>query len=59
MVQWLKMKVLGMDVPGSNFYKVFFNILYTFFYPVVTALLDYLNPTILHLFGFCFITLLL
>ena len=27
------------------------------YYPTVTALLEYLNPVILHLFGFCFITL--
>ena len=26
------------------------------FYPSVTAQLEYLNPMMLHLFGFCFIT---
>ena len=63
MVQWLRMQVLGMDVPGLNtskfcFYDIFLYFC-TPFYPVLTALLEYLNPAILHLFGFCFITLLL
>ena len=61
MVQWLRTQVLGMEVPGSNSGKVcFFDIFCTPFLPLytlVTALLEYLNPTILHLFGFCFITL--
>ena len=39
MIQWLRMRVLGTEIP----------------YPVVTALLDYLDPTILHLFGLLFI----
>ena len=38
--------------PGSNFGKVFLDIFVHLFYPVVTALLEYLNPTILHLLGF-------
>ena len=54
MVQWLRMQVLGMEVPGSNSGKSFFAHL---FYPAVTALLEYLDPVILHLFGFYFITL--
>ena len=54
MIQWLRMQVLGKEVPGLNSGKVFLNI---FFYSVVTALLKYLDPTILHLFGFCFTTL--
>ena len=58
MVQWLRMQVLGMEVPGLNSGKVFFTFC-TPFYPVMTALLEYLNPTILHLFGVCFIALLL
>ena len=59
MVQWLRMQVLGMEVPGSNSGKVFFDIFCTPFYPAMTALLKYLDPAILHLLGFCFITLLL
>ena len=57
MVQWLRMQMLGMEVPGSNsgmFFSTFFAHL---FYPTVTALLEYLDPVILHLLGFCFITL--
>ena len=58
MVQWLRMQVLGMEVPDSNSGKVCSqHFLYTFFYPVLTAPLEYLDPVILHLFGFCFITL--
>ena len=37
-----------MEVPGSNPGK-FFDVFVHFFYPVVTALLEYLNPMILHL----------
>ena len=44
MVQWLRMQVLGMEVPGSNSGKFFFDIFCTPFYPVVTALLEYLDP---------------
>ena len=54
MVQWLRMQVLGMEVPGSNFRKVFSP---TFFVHLFTLLLKYLDPVILHLFGYCFITL--
>ena len=59
MVQWLRMQVLGMEVPGSNSGEFFFfpDIFCTLFYPMVTALLEYLDPTILYLLGFCFITL--
>ena len=60
MVQWLRMQVLGMEVPGSNSGKFCFfrHFLHTsVFYPVVTALLEYLDPAILHLLSFCFITL--
>ena len=57
MVQWLRMQVLGMEAPGSNSGKIFFDIFCTSFYPVVTALLEYLDPAILHLLSFCFITL--
>ena len=54
MVQWLRMQVLGMEVPGSNSGKFFpRHFLHTFLYPAVTALLEYLNHVILHLFGFC------
>ena len=60
MVQWLRMQVLGMEVPGSNSGKCFFLTFFAhLFYPVVTALLEYLDPAILHLLSFCFITLLL
>ena len=58
-VKWLRMQVLGMEVPGSNSGKFFSNIFCTLFYPMVTALLEYLDPTILHLLSFCFIILLL
>ena len=59
MVQWLRMQVLGMEVPGSNSGKLFFfsTFFAHLFYPVVTALLEYLDPAILHLLSFCFITL--
>ena len=56
MVQWLRMQVLDMEVPGSNCGK-FFQHFCTPFYPVVTALLEYLDLVILHLLCFCFITL--
>ena len=47
-----------MEVPGSNSGKVFlFQLFCTPFYPVVTALLEYLDPSILYLFDLCFITL--
>ena len=46
-----------MAVPGSNSGKLFFDIFVHLFYPVVTALLEYLDLTILYLFGFYFITL--
>ena len=57
MVQWLRMQVLGMEVPGSNSGKLFFDIFCSPFYLVVTALLEYLDPAILHLLSFCFIIL--
>ena len=57
MVQWLRMQVLGMEVLGSNSGKIFSTFFVHLFYPAVTALLEYLNPAILHLLGFCFITL--
>ena len=50
--------VLGVEVPGSNSGK-FFQRFCALFYPMVTAVLEYFNPAILNLFGFCFITLLL
>ena len=56
MVQWLRMQVLGMEFPGLNSGKIFLDIFVYLFYPVVTALLEYLDPAILHLFGICFIT---
>ena len=37
-----------MEVPGSNSSKGFFDIFVHHFYPVVTALLEYLDPTSLH-----------
>ena len=37
-----------------SFFSTFFVHL---FYPVVTVLLEYLNPEILHMLSFCFITL--
>ena len=57
MVQWLRLQVLGIKVPGLNSGKFFLIYFVQLFYPMVTALLEYLDPTILHLFGFCFITL--
>ena len=57
MIQWLRMQVLGMEVPGSNSGKFFSTFFAHLFYPLVTALLEYLNPVNLHLLGFCFITL--
>ena len=46
MVQWLRMQVLGMEVPGSNSGELLFFFAHLF-YPMVTALLEYLNPTCL------------
>ena len=50
-----------METPGSNSGKFFFFFFPTLFahlfYPVLTALLEYLDPAILHLVGFCSITL--
>ena len=57
MVQWLRMQVLGMEVPGLNSGNAFPTFFARLFYPAVTALLEYLDPMILHLLGFCFITL--
>ena len=37
--QWLRMQVLGMEVPGSNSGKFFLIFFAHFFYPTVTALL--------------------
>ena len=34
MVQWLKMRVLGMEVPGLNSGKVFSDIFVHIFYPI-------------------------
>ena len=59
MVQQLRIQVLGMEVPGLNSGKGFLTFFVHLLYPVVTALLEYLDPAILHLFGLCFITLLL
>ena len=60
MVQWLRMQVLGMEVLGSNYGHdefIFFQHFLCTFFPPVTALLEYLDPAILHFLGFCFITL--
>ena len=46
MVQWLRMQVLGMEVTGSNSGKFFPTFFVHLFYPVVTALLEYLDPAI-------------
>ena len=46
-----------MEVPGSNFGKFFSQHCCPSFTPVVTALLEYLDPTILHLFWFLLVTL--
>ena len=49
---------LGMEVPGSNSGELFFSTFFThLFYPAVTVLLEYLDPEILHMLSFCFITL--
>ena len=57
MVQWLRMQVLGMEVPGSNSGKFFSTFFAHLFYPAVTVLLEYFDPAILHMLSFCFITL--
>ena len=44
MVQWLRMQVLGMEVPGSNSGKFFSTFFAHLFYPAVTALLEYVDP---------------
>ena len=46
MVQWLRMQVLGMEVPGSNSGKLFLTFFAHLYYPVVTALLEYLDHVI-------------
>ena len=54
-------KDAGVRYGGPWFKLCMVSLLSTFFmyifYPTVTALLEYLDPTILHLFGFCFIVL--
>ena len=55
MVQWLRMQALGMEVLGLNSGHDQFRYFYAL-PPPVTALLEYLNPMILHLLSFCFIT---
>ena len=42
--------MLGMEVPASNLVN-FATFLVHYFYAVVTALLEYPNPAILHLFS--------
>ena len=46
-----------MEVPGLNSGKFAFDIFVHLFYQAVTALLECLDPVILHLLGFCYITL--
>ena len=48
---------VGMEVPGSNSVKFFSTFFAQLFYPAVTVLLEYLDPMILHMLSFCFITL--
>ena len=45
--------MLGMEVSGPNPGKNFLVFLVHLFYPAVTALLEYLNPTILHVLTEC------
>ena len=54
--QWLRIWVLGVEVSSSNVGNIFQHYFLGTFYPVVTILLEYLNPAILHLYGFCFVT---
>ena len=49
--------LISMEVPGLISGKFFCNIFVHLFYPMVTTLLKYLDPKILHLFGICLITL--
>ena len=42
---------------GSNSGKLFLTFFAHLFYPAVTVLLEYLDPAILHMLSFCFITL--
>ena len=44
--------MLGMEIPGLNPGKFFLTFLVHVFYPVVTALLEYLDTVNLHLFWF-------
>ena len=48
-----------MEVPCSNSGELFFFLTFFahLFYPAVTVLLEYLDPEILHMLSFCFITL--
>ena len=57
MVQWLRMQVLGMEVPGSNSGKFFSDIFCTPFLPRGDCSIRVSRSAILHLLSFCFITL--
>ena len=47
----------GVEVPGLNPGKFVFKVSLCVLEPVVTALLAYVDPRILHSFGLCFISL--
>ena len=57
MVQWLRMQVLGMEVPGSNPAKVFLNIFCTPFLPRGECSIRLSQSCEFTLLGFYFITL--
>ena len=54
--QWLNIWVFTMEVPGSNSGN-FFSTFSCIFYPTVTVLLEYLDPTIYSCSFFCFVIL--
>ena len=65
MAQWLRMQMLGMVDPNSNSGKFSFQHFCAPFYPAVTFILEYFDPSILYtliwflLYKFVAVTLLL
>ena len=57
MVQWLRIQVLGMEVPGSNSGKFFSDIFCTPFLLRGDCSIRVSRSSILHLLRFCFIIL--
>ena len=43
---WLRIWVFSMEIPSSNASSLLFDIFHAPFYPTVTVLLEYFDPTI-------------